>query len=246
MLLAIDVGNTKIKAAVFENNTILIRETFGHDQFKSGIEKILRHHPSVSDMIVSSVGKLQKDDFLYFHDRAAVSFVDSNANFPFQNSYSTPATLGVDRLVLSAGAVLGFPGKNRLVIDAGTCVTYDFIDQNDRYLGGAISPGIRLRYEALHNYTANLPLLVKEDPKGIAGNSTAQSIHSGVVNGLAFEIEGFIDSYSDHYKNFIIILTGGDTDFLAKRLKNTIFANQNFLLESLNQLFQYNKNDQKN
>jgi type III pantothenate kinase len=100
-----------------------------------------------------------------------------------------------------------------------------------------------LRYEALNNYTAKLPLLSKEEPQSNIGNSTHQSIHSGVINGLTFEIEGFINSYSENNKNFIIILTGGDADFLAKRLKNTIFANSNFLLESLNQLFQYNQND---
>jgi type III pantothenate kinase len=146
-------------------------------------------------------------------------------------------------MVLSAGAVLFYPKHNRLIIDAGTCVTYDFIDENDGYRGGAISPGIRLRYEALHNYTANLPLISKEEPDHFIGNSTNQSIHSGVINGLTYEIDGFINTYSNKYQNFIIILTGGDADFLAKRLKNTIFANQNFLLESLNQLYQYTKND---
>jgi type III pantothenate kinase len=130
------------------------------------------------------------------------------------------------------------------VIDAGTCVTFDFIDENNNYLGGAISPGLRLRYEALHNFTAKLPLLTLENPKHFIGNSTAESIHSGVVNGLVYEIDGFIDDFKAQNSKFIIILTGGDTEFLAKRLKNTIFANSNFLLESLNQTFQYKiKND---
>lgn len=131
-----------------------------------------------------------------------------------------------------------------MVIDAGTCVTYDFIDEENNYLGGAIAPGLRLRYEVLHNFTAKLPLLSLESPKDFIGTSTSESIHSGVVNGFAYEIDGFIDEYKARYSNFIIILTGGDTDFLAKRLKNTIFANSNFLLESLNQTFQYKiKND---
>jgi type III pantothenate kinase len=123
-------------------------------------------------------------------------------------------------------------------------VTYDFIDEHNNYLGGAISPGFRLRYESLHHYTAKLPLLGLEDPKHLIGKSTSESIHCGVVNGLAFEIDSFITYYKVLYPKFIIILTGGDTEFLAKRLKNTIFANSNFLLESLNQLFQYKiKND---
>jgi type III pantothenate kinase len=147
-------------------------------------------------------------------------------------------------MVLAAGAMLQFPNQNRLVIDAGTCVTYDFIDETDTYHGGAIAPGLRLRYESLHNFTAKLPLLTLENPDFLIGKSTAESIHSGVVNGFVYEIDGFIDEYKALYSNFIIILTGGDTDFLAKRLKNTIFANSNFLLESLNQTFQYKiKND---
>jgi type III pantothenate kinase len=241
MLLAIDVGNTKVKAAVFENNTLLHKEVFETNQFKNTIDNILKAYPFIKNMIVASVGKIEKDDFLYFKIR--VLFVSNSDTFPFQNLYTTPNTLGIDRLVLSAGAVLKYPKQNRLIIDAGTCVTYDFVDENDNYLGGAISPGIRLRYEALHNYTANLPLLSKEEPTHTIGNTTNQSIHSGVINGLTLEIEGFIGTYSNSYKNFIIILTGGDAEFLAKRLKNTIFANQNFLLESLNQLFQYNQND---
>ncbi len=241
MLLAIDVGNTKVKAAVFESNTLLHKEIFETNQFKNTIDKILKAYPFIKNMIVASVGKIEKDDFLYF--KIKVLFVSNTDTFPFQNLYTTPNTLGIDRLVLSAGAVLKYPKQNRLIIDSGTCITYDFVDENDNYLGGAISPGIRLRYEALHNYTANLPLLSKEEPMHTIGNATNQSIHSGVINGLAHEIDGFIETYSNNYKNFIIILTGGDAEFLAKRLKNTIFANQNFLLESLNQLFQYNPND---
>jgi len=243
MLLAIDVGNTKVKTAVFENNTLVHKSIFNLEFFKTNIEDILKAHPFIQNMMVASVGKLEPAAFLHYNKHVKVHFITKDDNFPFQNSYSSPNTLGIDRIVLAAGAVLMYPNKNRLIIDAGTCVTYDFIDENDTYFGGAISPGIRLRYESLHNYTANLPLLTVEEPINIIGNSTQQSIHSGVINGLAFEIDGFINSYSDTYNNFIIILTGGDTDFLVNRLKNNIFANQNFLLESLNQLFQYNQND---
>ena len=123
-------------------------------------------------------------------------------------------------------------------------MTYDFIDQNNVYHGGAIAPGIRLRYESMHNYTAKLPLLTIEEPENVIGNSTNQSLHSGVINGLTFEIDGYIEALKGQNENFIIILTGGDANFLAKRLKNTIFANSNFLLESLNNLYQYQiKND---
>jgi type III pantothenate kinase len=243
MLLAIDIGNTQIKAAVFEQNTLLNKEIIAFSNWKIAVKNTLRNFPRIKNCVVASVGKLQKEDFLYLSSTLKVHFISSESKFPFQNLYCSPKTLGIDRMLLAAGAVFQFPNKNRLVIDAGTCITYDFIDENDNYLGGAISPGITLRYQSLHNYTAKLPLLTKELPEKIIGNSTNQSIHSGVINGVTLEIEGFINAYSCQNDNFIIILTGGDSDFLAKRLKNTIFANPNFLLESLNQTFQYNHND---
>ena len=244
MLLAIDVGNTRIKYAVFEQDNLLEDSFFEKMDFESQLEKILKKFPKVSDLVVASVGNVEKENFLAFEKDLKVHFISNTDTFPFENLYETPLTLGIDRLVLATGAVLRYPKQNRLVIDAGTCITYDFINDADQYLGGAISPGIRLRYESLHQYTAKLPLLQKSEPSDVIGNSTKESIHSGVVNGLACEIDGFIDRYRERYPNFIIILTGGDAVFLAKRLKNTIFAHSNFLLESLNQTFQYKiKND---
>jgi type III pantothenate kinase len=140
-------------------------------------------------------------------------------------------------MVLSAGANLNFPNKNVLVIGAGTCITYDFVNANNEYLGGAISPGIQMRYKSLNNYTSKLPLLKKEIPENFIGNSTQNAIHSGVIDGIIYEIEGFISQYFLKYQDLTIILTGGDADFLAKSLKSTIFANSNFLLESLNLIF---------
>ena len=244
MILTIDVGNTRIKGAVFENNSLVEQFRFEPKALQNGIESILNKYPSTSDLVVASVGNFDKNDFLSFSNQIAIYFISHTDPFPFLNAYATPNTLGIDRMVLAAGATLRYPNHNRLVIDAGTCVTYDFVSQDDVYLGGAISPGLRLRYESLHNYTAKLPLLESECPDYFIGNSTANAIHSGIVNGLAHEMDGFIEEYRTRYSNFIIILTGGDAEFLAKRLKNTIFANSNFLLESLNQTFQYKiKND---
>ena len=244
MILAVDVGNTRIKAAVFEGNIFVENFVFVKNELQKNIQNILKKYKKVADLVISSVGDVEKQSFLGFENDLKVHFISHEDPFPFVNCYATPETLGIDRMVLAAGATLQFPNQNRLVIDAGTCVTFDFIDENSKYLGGAIAPGLRLRYESLHNYTAKLPLLTLEDPKDLIGKSTFESIHSGVANGLVYEIDGFIDEYSARYSNFIIILTGGDTEFLAKRLKNTIFANSNFLLESLNQTFQYKiKND---
>ncbi len=241
MLLTVDVGNTRIKAAVFEQDTIVELFVFPNEQLLSKINFILESYPKIKKLAVASVGKVENDAFLTLKNRIEIHFITHESKFPFQNLYSTPKTLGIDRMVLATGATLKYVNQNRLIIDAGTCITYDFIDENDNYIGGGISPGIRLRYQSLHDHTAKLPLLTIKDPESYIGNSTNESIHSGVVNGVALEIDGFIELYNAQYAKFIIILTGGDADFLAKRLKNTIFANSNFLLESLNQTFQYNQ-----
>ena len=244
MILTIDIGNTRIKGAVFEGNTQIDNFFFTKNDFQKKIKNIIKTHQNITDLVAASVGNVEKEFFKGFEKELNIHFITHEDTFPFSNNYQTPQTLGIDRMVLAAGAIFQFPHQNRLVIDAGTCVTFDFIDESNTYHGGAISPGLRLRYESLHNFTAKLPLLTLENPKDIIGKSTSESIHSGVVNGLAYEIDGFIEEYRARYSNFIIILTGGDTDFLAKRLKNTIFANSNFLLESLNQTFQYKiKND---
>ena len=183
---------------------------------------------------------MPKEAIEFLKNKTELVIITQETKFPFINKYQTPITLGLDRKVLVAGAVLKFPKQNCLIIDAGSCITYDFVDANSNYFGGAISPGIQMRYKALNNFTAKLPLLEKEYPLQFIGNSTNQAIHSGVVSGILFEMEGFITSYLREFEYLTIILTGGDTDFLAKRLKNTIFANSNFLLESLNLLHQYN------
>jgi type III pantothenate kinase len=253
MLLAVDIGNTRIKVAVFEGTNLLEKFHFDSEELQNELLFIINKYKKASDLVVASVGNISKEAFLEFESQITIHFISSIFPFSFKNNYSTPISLGIDRMVLANGAVLQYPFQNRLVIDAGTCITYDFIDDNDNYLGGAISPGIRLRFESLHNYTAKLPLLTLKvindqdsefEKIPFVGNSTIQSINSGVINGVINEIEGFISQYEAVYPKFIIILTGGDSEFLAKRLKNTIFANSNFLLESLNQTFQHKiKND---
>ena len=239
MILAVDIGNTRIKCAVFENNNILELIVFGaHDLFNS-IFEILKKHAEIDAIVVASVGNIDVNAFDFVEHRIKIEWITYEFPFPFKNNYQTPTTLGIDRMILASGAVLQFPSQNRLVIDAGTCLTYDFIDNQDAYLGGAISLGLQMRYQSLRNFTSKLPLLPATYPENYIGSSTAESIHSGVVNGIIYEIEGFLKCYEADYSKFTIILTGGDALFLAKRLKNTIFANSNFLLESLNYTYQY-------
>ena len=180
------------------------------------------------------------DDVGYVQKKLNTLILNSETKLPFKNLYKTPKTLGVDRIALVCASVEQFPDKNVLIIDAGTCITYDFINTKNEYLGGAISPGIRLRYQSLHNLTANLPLLETEMPENSIGNSTASSIHSGVVFGILKEIDGVIEDYQEKYSDLTVILTGGDAYFLSKQLKNSIFANSNFLLEGLNFILEYN------
>ena len=163
-------------------------------------------------------------------------------NIPFINDYATPKTLGVDRIALVSAAKDQYEGKDVLIIDVGTCITYDFMNARGHYKGGAISPGINMRYKALHDYTEKLPLLDANIPQNILGNSTQTSIHSGVLYGVTLEIDGVISQYRQDFEDLTVILTGGNAHFLLDRLKNSIFANQNFLLEGLNFLLEPNQN----
>ena len=166
----------------------------------------------------------------------------NTSKVPFKNSYATPHSLGVDRLALAAAAYNHNPRGNTLVIDAGTCITYDLVNNFGEYIGGAISPGMRMRYNAMHEQTSGLPLLEPDEILDFIGNSTESCMHSGVINGLTQEIDGVIDQYQSRFQDLTVILTGGDSHFFAKRLKNTIFANSKFLLEGLNCLLEYNTN----
>lgn len=238
MVLAIDIGNTRVKAGIFLENILKEVVVFPFDQLESEVKRLISAW-GITKVIAVSVAAAGAEAFAFLPETVAFRFMDRTTPLPFAVRYKTPDTLGLDRMVLASGSVLAYPGANRLVIDAGTCITYDFTDAQDLYQGGAISPGLLLRYKALHQYAARLPLLSPKMPADFIGDSTGSSIHSGVVNGVLGEIEGFVSRYAARYDNFTIILTGGDADFLAKRLKNTIFAHSNFLLESLYRLYLY-------
>ncbi len=240
MNLIVDVGNTFVKFAVFSRGKLKERIVGEVIDFNVMSKDVLDAYPKINKAIVSSVGKLKKLHIDSLKDKIPVLELSHELKLPFKNLYATPMTLGVDRIALVSASVEQFPDKNVLIIDAGTCITYDFINTKNEYLGGAISPGIRLRYRTLNNLTANLPLLDTRLPKDILGDSTQNSIHSGVVFGVLKEIDGVIDEYVKKYSDLTVILTGGDTKFLSNQLKNSIFANSNFLLEGLNFILEYN------
>ena len=240
MNLIVDVGNTFVKFAVFKDSLLIHKISFKLKAFKEQYKLTRQDFPELKSSIISSVGRLSKTQIDIINDDLEVLELNHKTNLAFQNLYKTKTTLGVDRIALASASVNQYPDDNVLIIDAGTCITYDFVTDKNEYLGGAISPGIRLRYEALHNLTANLPLLEKNQPKTITGNTTESSIHSGVVIGAVKEIDGVIDQYKEKYQDLTVILTGGDAKFLSNQLKNSIFANSNFLLEGLNFILEFN------
>ena len=238
--LAIDIGNTKIKLGFFENSELIFKKEFNATSFLAGFQALLSEF-KVTDILICASGKSEK--IVTFLEEKSLSFkiLEHNTPTPFDNHYETPETLGLDRIALTTAAVKVFPGENALVIDAGTCVTYDFKTEDEVYLGGAISPGLNMRFNALHDYTSKLPLLKPVAEPDYLGQNTTKAIQSGVINGIIAEINAAKQWYQDHYGDVKIILTGGDMQFLSRTLKNGIFANSNFLLEGLNYLMLFNK-----
>lgn len=239
MNLIIDAGNTRVKCAVFEEGELIHNEIFTSILELKDVQSILKNY-LCEQVIISSVSDIKKEIIFYLNSKMKVILLNSDTKVPFINDYSTPKTLGVDRIALVASAISSFPMKPVLIIDAGTCITYDFVTENSHYMGGAISPGISMRYKSLNKYTKKLPLLEPKNNVNLIGNSTESSIHSGVVNGVLNEIQSTINTYKKKNRNLTVVLTGGDVNFLSNKLKNGIFANPNFLLEGLNTILTYN------
>ncbi|WP_242117615.1 type III pantothenate kinase [Aestuariivivens sediminicola] len=240
MNLVIDVGNSMVKLAVFDKDQMVFKDTVPIRRLHRSIHTISLDYPHIEWAILSSVARLETSRMMALEERFKLLKLDHSSKLPFENCYKTPETLGVDRLALVGAAFKTYPNTDVLIIDAGTCITFDFINNKNAYLGGAISPGIDMRYKALHTLTANLPLLDVKKPDSLIGNSTQGAIHSGVVHGVLKEIDGVIQAYQQKYPDLTVILTGGDAKFLSKQLKSSIFANSNFLLEGLNYLLQFN------
>jgi len=239
MNLVIDVGNTRIKIAVFNGLELLHNEIFTSEYFLKSTLNIIEKY-QCENAIISSVGNQKKLEIQKIKAKINLVELNSETKVPFKNNYSTPKTLGVDRIALMSSVIENFPNKNVLVIDAGTCITYDFINDGSCYLGGAISPGIKMRYKSLSYFTEKLPLLEYNGQDILIGNSTEACIHSGVINGVINEIDSTINSYKEKNRLLTVVLTGGDVKFLSNKLKNGIFANPNFLLEGLNTILTYN------
>ena len=239
MNLIIDIGNSRVKMAVFKNSELIHYEIFTHENVLNDALGLVENFDCKRG-IISFVGPIKKNEIYELKSKIDLIILNSETKSPFKNLYSTPKTLGVDRIALVSSAVQNYPNQNVLIIDAGTCITYDFINSKAEYLGGGISPGVQMRYKALNAFTEKLPMLEPAFPSNYIGDSTVNSMHSGVMNGVISEIDGIINQYKEKNHDLTVVLTGGDVNFLSNRLKNSIFANPNFLLEGLNSILTYN------
>jgi len=234
MKLIIDIGNTLVKYAIFSSDEIVIIYK-KNDVEISFMQELIQKH-NVNDVIISSVRDKVDGDF-----GIKTLYLNHLTPFPITINYETPETLGNDRIANVVAASVLYPNKNILIIDAGTCITIDFIDQNKEYQGGRISPGIEMRYKSLNKYTSNLPKLTISNTAQQIGKDTNSSIVSGVEKGVVAEIETIIDDFKNENEDLFVILTGGDTFFFENTLKNSIFADQNLVLKGLNEILKYNE-----
>jgi len=236
--ICFDFGNTRLKAAIFENENFSATLALPNDELAT-IEKLLADHDP-QKTILSSVIEHNPGIEKLLAEKTVFHKISHLTRANFTTPVGKPETIGADRLALSAAAVHFFPGKNNLVIGLGSCITYNFINQYSEFIGGSISPGMEMRFKAMQVFTAKLPLVQKDWNFPVIGYDTKTNLQSGVIAGITYEIDGFIDEYARKYGNFNAVLTGGDTSYFAGQLKNKIFADSNFLFKGLYALSETN------
>jgi len=236
--ICFDFGNTRLKAAVFENGNFAAEIILPNDDLGT-IEKLLTEIKPQKTILSSVIDhKTEIEELLTTQTKFHKVSHLTKANFT--TPVGKPESIGADRLALSAAAVYFYPGMNNLVIALGSCITYNFINQYHQFIGGSISPGMEMRFKAMQVFTAKLPLVQKDWNFPLIGYDTKTNMQSGVIAGIAFEMDGFIDAYASKYGNFNVVLTGGDTTYFAGQLKNKIFADSNFLFKGLYALSETN------
>ncbi len=241
MNLVIDFGNTFTKLAVFEKNDMIAYFQFDQLTVKQLMEIGIKY-PSIKSAIISSVVDYSVEIKHFLEKKYSFFELGSDTPVPIVNKYRSPKTLGKDRIAAVVAASSLYPDQNILVIDAGSCITYDFINDKKEYLGGSISPGLRMRLKAMHAFTKKLPLVDFKKIDYFIGSTTEESILSGAYHGWISEIEGIIGDYRNNYENLTIILSGGDYIYFDKRLKNNIFALPNIVMVGLNIILEFNEN----
>ena len=240
MNLVIDIGNTRTKFSVFNRGEVLISVPV--DEFlPEHITVLQNEHPELQHVILASVKDYSPKLKTALQNKFK-QFIELNANtpLPIENCYKTPETLGKDRIAAAVGGFDLYPDNNLLIIDAGTAITYDILNDKHQFLGGNISPGIEMRYKALHQFTGKLPLVSQQKFDKLYGTTTEEAILAGVQHGVVFEVDKAIETFKEFYTNLKVIITGGDADFFDKKLKNSFFVNFNLTALGLNRILEYN------
>jgi type III pantothenate kinase len=236
MTAAIDIGNTYAKIGFFkENQLIEAKRGLNIEELKQMIQE-----SKVQAIIISSVTRSQEElEELFIDYSNSKFFLNPNTPIPIKKDYETPQTLGADRLAGAVGANFLFPNQNCLIIDMGTAIKYDYVSKEEVFKGGIISPGLKIRFEALHTFTKRLPLVEAEGIPELIGKSTKTCIQSGVINGIIAELNGIIKKYEE-LGDCQVILCGGDAQFFENQIKKANFAVPNLVLIGLNQILAYN------
>jgi type III pantothenate kinase len=239
--LIIDIGNTNAKVALVKDSVLQFKESVQLNELIFLMEKLTDQYSEIKSGILSSVVNVPEDVLKKLNEKCNLLVFDSTTKIPITNNYKNPKTLGKDRLAAAVGACSNFKNSNTLIIDVGTCLKIDFVNSANEYCGGMISPGLNMRFKALHTFTDKLPLITEIHKEvEITADTTKNSLLSGVMNGMNFEINGFIKHYLKKYSDLIIVTTGGDINFFELEPKNCIFARPNLIIEGLNEILLFN------
>ena len=237
--LCFDFGNTLLKCGVFEHDQLTKVEVLENDQPET-IHSILTNYQP-GHTILSSVIKHNSEIEKILAEESGFVKLDASVKLPFTTPVGKPETIGADRLALAAFASFFYKDQNNLVIALGSCITYNFINKYNSFIGGSISPGMQMRFKSLHDLTALLPIVEVDWNFPLIGYDTRTNILSGVLQGMAAEIDGIIDEYKSRFEKFNVLLTGGDTSNFVRHLKNKIFADPLLILKGLYAISKYNE-----
>jgi type III pantothenate kinase len=232
LALSIDVGNTLIKIALVQDYRVLSLKAIPKTEFQQKILEVCLANPAIEKIIISNVTSFVVELPEQIHFLPTIQ-LNSNLNLGFTSSYESMKTLGVDRIALMAAAAKSFPNQHTLVIACGTCITYNFLENGIYFRGGAISPGLQMRINAMHHFTAKLPLVDLKNEIPLIGKNTVENLQSGAFVGLCVEIDGIIEEYRLQFPKINAVLTGGDLERVQTRIKSKIFADSEFLYEGL-------------
>lgn len=238
MELVLDIGNSFVKAGLFEGDELKRVERF---ETANDLKAFVARE-KVEGGIFASVIALSASLRHYLVRDLGLAELSAETHLPVQLAYATPETLGIDRIAASVASYQMYPDRSSLAIETGTCLTYDLVTADGVYQGGAISPGFQMRFKAMNAFTGQLPLVAigNQEPLVLTGTDTRSSLISGVLNGLIHEVDGFINDYRQKHPDLAVVLGGGDTAFFEKHLKNPIFAQPNLVLIGLHEILKCN------